>query len=63
MRFTITVVIKDVELDDKKQADKVAEAYEVFAKTLSAQETIDLAALLNEKPGIVQKAKQYRHLF
>lgn len=57
------ISIKNVKATDNEQAEKVAEGFQTIANTLSPQEVIELAALLKEKPGIVQKAKQYLNIF
>lgn len=56
-----TINIKDVRVNTPQEAEQLAVSFQVIANTLSAQEVIDLAKLLKEKPGIVQKAKQFRN--
>lgn len=55
--------MEDVQAANASQAEKVKESLVTILNTLTPQEVIDLAALLVEKPGIVEKAKQFRNIF
>lgn len=58
-----TITIKGVDLDKPEQAEQSAEDLRTIVNALSATELHELSQLLKEKPGIVAKAKQFRHLF
>lgn len=57
------ISIKGVQAANSQQAQQVKESLITIVNSLTAQEVIDLAILLKEKPGIVQKAKQFRNFF
>jgi hypothetical protein len=54
--------LSGVEAKDISQAEQVKESLVTIVNRLKPQEIIDLAALLKEKPGIVEKAKQFRNI-
>ena len=56
------ITIKGVKAENLKQAEKIKAGLQTIANTLIPQEIIELAKLLEENPGIVEKAKQYKHL-
>ena len=54
--------LSGVEAKDISQAEQVKESLVTIVNRLKPQEIIDLAVLLKEKPGIVEKAKQFRNI-
>ena len=56
------VSLDNVEAANATQAEKVKESLLTILNTMSPQEGIDFAALLKEKPGIVQKANPFRNI-
>ncbi len=60
MLYNIT--ISGVRAQNEQEAEQLAASFQVIANTLSVQDVIELAKLLKEKPGIVQKAKQFRNI-
>jgi hypothetical protein len=56
------ITIKGIQANSPEQAQQIAAALETIKNQLSNNDLIDLAQLLKQKPGIVQKAKQFSHL-
>lgn len=56
------ITIKNVEAASTEQAVELSASLQNIANTLSAQDVIDLSKLLIEKPSIVQRAKEFKHL-
>jgi hypothetical protein len=52
------ITIKGVKAENLHQAENLKAGFQTIANTLTPQEVIDLAQLLKENPGIVEKAKQ-----
>lgn len=55
MEYQFTIGIKS---GSKERAKEVANALIIIKNSLSEQDTIDLAKILQEKPGVVQTAKK-----
>jgi hypothetical protein len=56
------ITIKGIQANSPEQAAQIAAALETIKNQLSNTDLIDLAQLLKQKPGIVQKAKQFANL-
>lgn len=53
--------IKDVNAANGQEAERIKESLLTVYNSLSAADLFELAKLLKENPGIVQKAKEFKH--
>ena len=55
------ISINGVQADTPEQAQQIANALTKIKNHLTNQQIIELSDLLEKHPGIVEKAKQYKH--